>query len=108
MARKRDYNVVWLPLKDEYRQKFDEEKAHEWFNKTDGLSYGYHNFIFGWIDTARDNLPTLLADHFAPVLFALVEKLDFNLAYNFFVEGMNKRLGVENYDIAMIAELAAQ
>jgi hypothetical protein len=43
-----------LPLKKEYREKFDEKKAWDAFNnKYVGLPYGYSNFLFGWLDTAE-------------------------------------------------------
>ena len=48
-AHNADFNVVLLPLKEEYRQKLDVDKANSWFNnEVEGLPYGYHNFIFKW------------------------------------------------------------
>ena len=42
-----DFNVALLPLKKEYRNKFDVNKANEWFeNEVEGLPYGYHNILF--------------------------------------------------------------
>ena len=34
------------------RKKFNELAAIDFFFKTEGLPYGYHNFLYGWIDTA--------------------------------------------------------
>lgn len=65
----------------------------------EGLPYGYHNFLYGWIDTPSNNWPPLLADEFAPVLFSLVEHIKPHTAYIFFTSALNKRLGVENYTI---------
>jgi len=31
--------------------KFNEKAANEWFYETEGLPYGYHNFLYGWMDT---------------------------------------------------------
>merc|ERR1712032_1393446 len=60
-AHNADFHVAFLPLKEEYRKKFNEKKAIKWFEeKAEGLNYGYHNFLFSWIDTPDKNLPGLL------------------------------------------------
>jgi len=41
----------------------------------EGFPYGYHNFLFGWVDTPRDNFPSLLDPDFAVVVFSLLEKI---------------------------------
>lgn len=46
-----DFNVVHMPLADKMRAKFDEKKAVEFFYETEGLPYGYHNFLYSWVDT---------------------------------------------------------
>ena len=103
-----DYLVTYHRLNDEARAKFDEKKAQDFFFDTEGLPYGYHNFLYGWIDTANDNWPPLLAREFAPVLFKIVEDINSTKAYNFFTEALNKRLNVDGKDISEIAELAAE
>jgi hypothetical protein len=40
-----------MPLSDESRTKFDTDKARAWFEQAEGLPYGYHNFLYGWVDT---------------------------------------------------------
>jgi len=37
-------------MKEEIRAKFDLEKAAAWFKTVEGLPYGYHNFLFGFLD----------------------------------------------------------
>jgi hypothetical protein len=106
-AENADYNVAHLPLRDEYRQKFDVQNAIDFFLTVEGLPYGYHNFLYGWLDTAHNNWPPLLADEFIPVMFSIVEKIAPKVAYNFFTEALNKRLGVDGKNIAEIAALAA-
>ena len=59
-ARNAGFNVAVLPLSDESRAKFDVQKAREFFKKVEGLPYGYHNFIFGWIDKTSECLPPML------------------------------------------------
>lgn len=63
------------------------------------MSYGYANFLYGWIDTAEDNYPPLLPIHFAPDLFSILQKVASDTTYTFFTEALNRRLGVDGYDI---------
>ena len=50
-AHNADFNAVLLPLREEYRNKLDVDKANKWFTEeAEGQPYGYHNFIFTWID----------------------------------------------------------
>jgi len=52
--------VAWLPLREEVAAKFNETAAREFFYEMEGTVYGYHNFMYGWIDTAEDNWPPIL------------------------------------------------
>jgi len=54
-------------------RKFDQKKAEEWFWQTQGLPYGYHNFIYGWIDTPKDNYPPYMPPDLAPVVVSELE-----------------------------------
>eukprot|EP00755_Sulcionema_specki_P020669 Sspe_Gene.12677::Locus_4333_Transcript_1_1_Confidence_1.000_Length_2083::g.12677::m.12677 len=44
------YNAVWAPLSDESRRKLDVGKMWEFFAEVEGLDYGYHTLLWGWID----------------------------------------------------------
>jgi len=70
MARERDYNVAWLPLKPEIAATYNIQKARDFFYQMEGLPYGYHNFMFGWVDTVRSNLPPLMPDEYIPIVLA--------------------------------------
>lgn len=87
--------------------KFDEKKANEWFFQTEGLPYGYHNFIYGWMDTARDNLPRDLPNELAPIVFSMLEYIIPTPVYNLFIQGMNKRIGSDCTDMPCVATQAA-
>ena len=61
----------------------------------EGYPYGYHNFLFGWIDTARENYPPILAPELLNIAFRLVEKIIPSAITSIYGEAMNKRLGTE-------------
>ena len=60
----------------ENREKFDEKAAQDFFFQTEGLPYGYHNFMYGWINSATGNWPPLMPNELVPVAFALFDKLE--------------------------------
>jgi hypothetical protein len=73
LAENASFHVSWLPLKPEVRAKFNSKAAQDFYFATEGLPYGFHNFLYGWIDTTRDNLPGLLPNELMPVIFAMLE-----------------------------------
>jgi len=89
-------------------RRFDQKKANDWFYQTQGLPYGYHNFIYGWIDTTTDNFPPLLPGELAPVVFSMLEAVMPKTIYTMFAEGMNKRLGTDGLNMKGVAAAAAQ
>ena len=64
-----------MPLSPEARAKFNETAAQEFFFQTEGLPYGYHNFLFGWVDTEIHNWPPLLPHKLIPIVFSLLETM---------------------------------
>ena len=74
-AEDASFHVAWLPLREDIRAKFDSDKAREFFFETEGLPYGFHNFLFGWIDTPKNNLPGLLPNEGMPILFSVLEHI---------------------------------
>jgi hypothetical protein len=74
-ARNADFHVSHLPLNAEARARFNETAAQEFFNKTVGLPYGYHNFLFGWIDTPKDNLSPIIPPGLLPIVFEMLESV---------------------------------
>ena len=88
-----EFNVVLLSLRDEYRNKLDPEKAWSWYdNEVEGMPYGFHNFIFSWIDTTNNSFPLFGTNDFEDLFFSILEKFSPSTAYNFGVEALNIRL----------------
>ena len=101
-AEDASFHVVHMPLSDEMRAKFNETAAREYFFKTEGLPYGYHNFLFGWIDTPYENLPIMLPKDFVQVAFSILERFDHNVTQIFFTDALNQRLGTEGLNITEV------
>lgn len=96
-----------MPLSNEQRNKFNETAAQEWFYKCEGLPYGYHNFLYGWIDTPTDNWPGMLPNELTPILFSVLENIIPNVVDIFYTQALNKRLGTSGLNVAQIAAAAA-
>lgn len=65
-----------MPLSAEARAQFNETACIEFFNKTEGLPYGFHNFLFGWVDTPEDNLPPIMPPMMVPIVLSIFEDFD--------------------------------
>ena len=102
------FNVAVLPLKAEIRAIFNETAVYEWFKTVEGMPYGFHNFIFGWIDTVADNLPPILDPEIFTVGFSLVEQIIPSAIANVYGLAMNKRLGTTGLTIAEMQVVAMQ
>ena len=72
-AETAEFNVVHMPLSDENRLVFNETAALEFFYQTQGLPYGFHNFLSSWFDTPYHNLPIYLPSDLVPIVFSALE-----------------------------------
>lgn len=107
-AENASFNVAVLPLKDEVRAIFDEQAVYDWFKTVEGMPYGYHNFIFGWIDTVDQNLPPLLPSEFLTIGFSIVEDIIPSAIDSIYGQAMNKRLGTYGLRIPDLQVVASQ
>ena len=100
------FNIAVLPLKEEVRAAFNSTSAFNWFKTVEGLPYGYHNFAYGWIDTANDNMPPLLSSELLTVLLPIVESIIPSGFDSLFGQGLNIRMGTKGLTFTQLAELA--
>lgn len=105
-AEDASFHVTWHRMRDEVRANFDADAAVAFFKETEGMPYGYYNFLYGWIDTAEDNWPPFLAINFVPVLFSIIQNFSPDTVYNFFSQALNKRLGTDGLNIQGLTEEA--
>jgi len=101
-AEEAGYNVLHVPLSDEARARFDTEKALGFFKEMEGLAYGYHSLLWGWVDTERENYPCLppgftrcMEWNFLEVAFGLVERHVPAISTLLWSEAFNLRVGGE-------------
>jgi hypothetical protein len=101
-AEEAGYNVLHVPLSDEARGRFDAAKALAFFKEMEGLAYGYHSMLWGWVDTERENYPCLPPDftrcmewNFLEVAFGLVERHVPAISTLLWREAFNLRVGKE-------------
>jgi hypothetical protein len=96
-AEKANYMVALLRLSEDYQSQFNEDQAVAWFKTVEGMPYGWHNFIYTFIDTMFDNLPRPTSPDLIEQLFGLYEPmapLDSKSSLNSMViMGLNHRLG---------------
>ena len=97
-----------MPLSAEARANFNETAAVEFFHSTVGHPYGYHNFLFGWIDTPTQNYPPLLPPEFLPIVLSMYEKINPFKADRLYFEAVNLRLGTRNKTAEELTAIAAE
>jgi len=100
-AEDADYNMVLIPLTSTLYSQFNVTSAIAWFNQVEGLPYGYHNFLFGWIDTATQNFPCLppdykvcLTEQLVEVAGGVVDRLDKAMADKLYNQALMHRLNL--------------
>eukprot|EP01095_Lingulamoeba_sp_RSL-Kostka_P009001 TRINITY_DN3070_c0_g1_i1.p1 TRINITY_DN3070_c0_g1~~TRINITY_DN3070_c0_g1_i1.p1 ORF type:complete len:338 (+),score=118.40 TRINITY_DN3070_c0_g1_i1:692-1705(+) len=98
-----DGNMVSvLRLNDDSLAKFNHTAAIEFWNESEGLPYGFHNYLFGFIDTLEENYVPPLSKEFIPVFFSLVDKINPAVSTRMWGEALNKRLGTNGLNMEQI------
>jgi hypothetical protein len=101
--------IALVPLNRSFSDNFNLTAAWEVVNRVLGNEYGFHNFIFGWIDTAQLNYPCLPPDfdrclvweHFEQFFFGLDEILP-SLVNKFVGEALNHRAKTQGLNFANV------
>jgi len=111
LAKKADYLVNYLPLRANVRAQFNESSFWRWFNTVQGHPYGYHNFIYSFLDTfPSKNLPQPLDENTLTMFVTTFDRIlpsndttGVN-AYSLFTEGLNLRLGTNCFRMDCISK----
>jgi len=97
-----------LPLSPESVKKFNNTAAWQFFKKTEGLPYGFHNLFTGWIDTASGNYPPPLTSPLAMLVMSFGEVLlpmivgESLKTFDFLAQTFNHRLGTTNLTLNQV------
>jgi len=92
LAMNSSFMVTMTRLSKKNQQLFDEKAALKFFSEVEGLPYGMSNFIFGWIDTERDNYPPPVTEPLIAIAFSLLDRISPEYANEFYLDGVNLRL----------------
>lgn len=101
-------NVVWMPLKPELREKFDEQAARDFFYRIESYPYGFASLLFSWYDTEDENLPPMLPQSFMPYSMSYAERFFPEEVQVLFTQALNKRLGTDGLTMPEVAVEAAK
>jgi hypothetical protein len=107
-ARQAGFNVAIVPMNAESRAKFNVEKALDWFYKFEGTPYGYHNFLFGWIDTPDKNYGPMVDKKILGPILSFASKFIPTAINSLIGEGVNKRLNTTGLTIAQLLIKSAE
>eukprot|EP01102_Stenamoeba_stenopodia_P017303 TRINITY_DN6182_c0_g1_i1.p1 TRINITY_DN6182_c0_g1~~TRINITY_DN6182_c0_g1_i1.p1 ORF type:complete len:510 (+),score=134.74 TRINITY_DN6182_c0_g1_i1:33-1532(+) len=102
------YMVALLRLSEEYQANFNVTAAVDFFFSREGMPYGYHNFFFGWVDTPSDNYPPPLSEELVPILFAIVDRVDYNVSKSMWGEALNMRMNTSGLLVEQIIDLCEE
>ena len=101
-AQEATFVVNLLPLSETSAKAWDNNKFWDWFEKVEGMPYGYHVMLYSFLDTFHpaQNLPLPLTDRsidfMLPYLDRVVGNDDKAIGSNMYAligEGLNHRLG---------------
>jgi hypothetical protein len=96
-------------LHPDYAKKFNATAAQNWFYQVQGQPYGYHNFLFSFIDTANENLPRPITQSlFEVVVYAWQRIIPIDAQgsiYNMLIQGLNHRLNSNCTTLECIYEI---
>ncbi len=84
LAHTAGYSVSLMPLREDLQAKWSDEAAQAFIESRLGMPYGYHNFLFGWLDTVDSNYPPPISPQFLEVAFSLIGRLMPGMVFSLF------------------------
>jgi hypothetical protein len=107
--------VVHAPLTAAARSQFNSSAAIDFFSSVEGLQYGYHTLLWGWLDTPTSNYPCLPPDYevclgwpAVEVLFGWMDSFVPSVGDLLFNEAFNHRLNTTGLKAPELFEEAAR
>jgi len=104
-----EYIVNLLPLQSQYQAQFNEQSFWSWFKTVQGQPYGYHTFLFSFIDTPAKNLPLPMDEAVTGWLLTTMDRLLPNSTgkisvYSLITEGLNHRIKKDCPDVTCVSD----
>lgn len=99
--------VVHCPLKKEHREKFDTQKAYEYF-KSLGKMYGNYAILTPWFDVPDQATAAYIPEQNFLLLLSLIEKFSRDTSHVNMGAALNMRLGTYNLTMSQITIEAAK
>jgi hypothetical protein len=106
MAKDADYHVSHLSLTEKARARFNETAVKEFFFRTEGLPYGFHNFLYGWIDS--EVMAPIIPHGGMSHAFTFFEGIMPHISEIFISQGLNKRMNTKNLTMREVVIEAAK
>eukprot|EP01138_Halocafeteria_seosinensis_P014845 gb/GECG01015155.1/.p1 GENE.gb/GECG01015155.1/~~gb/GECG01015155.1/.p1 ORF type:complete len:584 (+),score=51.41 gb/GECG01015155.1/:1-1752(+) len=110
LARNASYHVNFLPLAEEYSQKFDTDAYWKWFRTVEGMPYGFHNMLYSFMDTSdpERNFPSPIGNWEIQTLLNVWSTLyapeDHTSVYSLFIQALNHRTGQSCKDMTCVTD----
>ena len=108
LAYKTGYIVSVIRLSDFYYNIWNQTQSLEYFLKIQGMPYGYHNLLFGWLDTYQNNLPNRLSGNLLTNIVTYLERHNITITNRVFREALNHRIGNYNLSINQVLDNSLQ
>jgi len=108
MIKNQNESTAFLPLREEWRSKFDEEKALEWFKTMEGLPWGFDDLIFTFFDTPTSNMPDQIDSEFLLTFMSFFSQYTSVFRQEIILEGLNIRLNTTNLTLVQIVAEASR
>lgn len=103
LALAADFNIMLLAPSEATQAAFDSQAAQAFIEKSTGLPYGYHNFLWGFVDTPSGNLPYPATWELLEVVFGVVSGFDSAIAKKMWEYAFNFHIGTQGLNTPQVA-----
>lgn len=95
--------ILWFPLSQENRKKFNSEKVIEWLEPRYGFPYGYSTFVSSAADVKKDTLPEYMSLEHVLLIFTIVAGLKPEYSQLIAADPLNARLGTLGLNLVEVS-----
>ena len=108
-AQESGYLVAWCPLSNAARGAFAAAAAVEFAESLLHHPYGYHSYLFTWLDRIDlSNFPSPITPEALVVVMAVVDRLDPPISDKMWTQSLNHRLSTKSLTLMEVFEVMHQ